>query len=201
VVLATAGDVQGLHARVVFANWRTAGATAGLPLRGDVMAGKPRERARTGRAPAVGARGYSWVNFDEDPDHAAAVATRHGVWSKRRVDPLTAELAAGLLADRPDLERYPETVLAWARAEARCVLLADWVAEHGLVTADGETPAPLRYVAQFERLALNLRSRLGLDPRSEIELVRESAEAARSAVDLDALRERGRAVLDAREAP
>jgi hypothetical protein len=140
------------------------------------------------------ARGYSWPPFER----GNAAATRHGVWSARRVDPLACELVAGALDDRPALHRHPEAVMAWARAEARCLLLADWVAEHGLVDADGNTPAPLRYIAQFERLALDLRARIGLDPRSEAELVREQAEAAGATFDLDALRARGRAALDAR---
>jgi hypothetical protein len=45
---------------------------------------------------------------------------------------------------------------------------------------------------------MQLRERLGLDPKSEAELARGQAEAARSVVDLDALRERGRAALKAR---
>jgi hypothetical protein len=142
------------------------------------------------------ARGYSWPPFER----GNTASMRHGAFSDRKVDPLVRELVAGLLEDRPELGRYPETVMAWGRAEARCLLLHDWVVEHCLVTADGTTPAPLRYVAQFERLALELRARLGLDPRSEAELVRDQAEATRSAVDLEGLRERGRAVLEARDA-
>ena len=138
-----------------------------------------------GNAPA---RGYTWPPFE--PGNTAAV--RHGAWSSRKVDPLAAELVAGLLADRPDLAAYPETVMAWARAEARVVILAEHQAEHGLIDDKGEVRGG-RYVAQFERLAADLRARLGLDPRSEAELTRERADATRSAVDLDSIRERGRA--------
>jgi hypothetical protein len=123
---------------------------------------------------------------------------RHGAWSSRRVDPVAQELIAGLLDDRPDLRRYPEAVMAWARAEARCILLASYQVEHGLVDADGNVPGG-KYVAQFERLATDLRARLGLDPRSEAELARDRADAERSVVDLDALRSRGRVLLDARD--
>lgn len=155
------------------------------------MAGQPVRREQTGSEPAPGARGYSWPPFA--PGHTLSM--RSGIWSARKVDPLAAELAAGLLDERPFLARYPETVWAWARAEARCALLSDWIAEHGLVDAEGVPSAPLRYVAQFEKLAIDLRARLGLDPRSELDLVRDSAEAERSAVDLDALRARGRAAM------
>jgi hypothetical protein len=110
------------------------------------------------------------------------------------------ELASAILDDRGHLARYPETVWAWARAEARCLLLADWIAEHGMLDESGAMVAPLRYVAQFERLAIELRARLGLDPRSEAELARERVETERGIVDLDALRARGRSVLEARAA-
>jgi hypothetical protein len=142
------------------------------------------------------ARGYSWPPFEP----GNTVAVRHGAFSARKVDPLAAELAAGLLADRPALAAYPETVWAWARAEARCLLLGEWIGEHGLVDADGETRAPLRYVAQFERLAVDLRGRLGLDPRSAAEIAKSQADAHLAGFDLDAAIARGREVLDAHAA-
>lgn len=123
--------------------------------------------------------------------------TRHGVWSKRVVDPLTAELVAGMLEVRPDLERHGFALMAWARAEVRCVLLAEWQAEHGLLDAKGNAPGA-RYVGQFERIAADLRSKLGLDPMSEAELLATRADAERQAFDLDAIRARGREALAAR---
>ena len=87
--------------------------------------------------------------------------------------------------------------MAWGRAEARCALLADWQLTHGLVDDEGNVRGG-RYIAQFERLAIELRSRLGLDPRSEAELARDRVEVERTVTDLDGLRIRGRAVLAAR---
>jgi len=145
--------------------------STGLPARGP------------GKGPA---RRYSWQPFAAEN----LAALRSGVWSRRKVDPIASEFVLGLLADRPDLGGYPEAVAAWARAEARCVLLAEHFAD-GLI-ADGQERPGLRYVAQFERLASTLRERLGLDPRSEAELARDRVDAVRDAVDLDALRERGR---------
>jgi hypothetical protein len=140
------------------------------------------------------ARGYSWPPFELGNE----AALRHGVWSQRKIDPIAAAFAAGLVADRPDLVEHPEAVLAWARAEARCVLVADWLTEHGLADAEG-SPRPLtKYVAAWERLAADLRDRLGLDPRSEAALRRERADAVRSAVDLAGIRARGQAALEAR---
>jgi hypothetical protein len=140
------------------------------------------------------ARRYSWSAFA--PGHELSV--RHGVWSRRRVDPLVQELVAGLATDRPDLLGYPETLVAWARAEARCILFAEYLADEAV---DSERALKVaRYIVSFERLAVDLRVRLGLDPQSEATLARERAQAAREIVDLDGLRARGRAVLEAREA-
>ena len=50
----------------------------------------------------------------------------------------------------------------------------------------------LRFVAQFEKLAHDLRRELGLTPGSEADLARSRAEALRGEVDLEALMARGR---------
>lgn len=135
-------------------------------------------------------RGYSWAPFEPGNE----VSVRHGVWSKRKVDPVAEELSSGLLVDRPDLAGHPETVFAWARAEARCLLLADHFAD-GLFDGEGAERPGLRLIQQFERLASDLRTRLGLDPRSEAELARERGAATLTAVDLEAVRARGRASM------
>jgi hypothetical protein len=150
--------------------------------------------AMTEQANPSPARGYSWMPFE--PGHE--LSTKHGVFSRRCLDPLAAELMTGLLEERQDLERYPEAVAAWARAEARCLLFGDWIGEHGILDQTGASTVALRYVAQFERLAMELRTRLGLDPRSEAELARDRSEVERNVVDLDALRARGSAILDSR---
>ncbi len=142
------------------------------------------------------ARGYSWPPFAE----GNTVRLRSGAWSARKVDPLTAELVAGLLADRPDLAAWPETVWAWARAEARCLLLAEYQVEAGLIDPKTGDVRSGRWVGTFERLAADLRGRLGIDPRSEAELARERADASRSAVDLAGIQARGREARLAAEA-
>jgi hypothetical protein len=120
-------------------------------------------------------------------------AERHG--AAGNVDPVAQQLAEDLLADRPDLERFPEAVRAWARAETRCLLLEQWFLDRGLIGSDGKATASERLLASSERLAMQLRERLGLDPRSEADLANAQADAARNVVDLDALRARGRAAL------
>ena len=114
------------------------------------------------------------------------------------MNPEAAQLAEALLEVRPDLGAYPETVWAWARAEARCLILDEWLEENSLVDENGK-PAPVaRYVGQFERLAGELRARLGLDPRSEAELASSRAQATLQSFDIEELRARGREVVEQR---
>lgn len=146
-------------------------------------------RTRTTGPPA---RGYSWPPLQ--PGHTLSM--RHGVWSKRRTDPVAAELVEALLSDRPDLERFPEAVHAWSRAEARCLLLAEWLSMPD--ASQKATEGALRHLASFERLAAQLRNDLGLTPTSEARLAKERAEAAAVAVDLEAVRQKGREALQGR---
>jgi hypothetical protein len=161
------------------------------------MAGHPKRRARRGEVV------HPWAadpSLSSRPPFEAGneMATRHGAWSERRVDPVAAQLVEGLLERRPDLAKYPEALLGWSRAESRCLLLESWFAERGLLDEKGQPTASERLLASSERLAMSLRERLGLDPRSEAELANAQADAARSVVDLDALRARGREALKAR---
>ena len=139
------------------------------------------------------ARNYSWRTAWPGNE----LAKKSGAFSERSVAPLAAELAAGLLADRPDLAVYPDVVVAWSRAEARCRLLADWF-DDGFFRPDGEERPGIRYVVQFEKQASDLRAKLGLDPVSEAKLARDRATASVVAYDLDALAARGRQALQAR---
>jgi hypothetical protein len=175
--------------------------------------GRPRRRGLVPKDTPVkaGATGR-WRNFDEDrlddpdepfPDHrdyVASISTRHGAGSPRKVDPLAAEIIEALLERRPDLAGYPEALHAWARSEARCLLLADWFAAHGLLDEKGKATADTSLLSSSERLAAQLRGELGLTPKGEAELAKSQSEAAQSVVDLDGLRARGREVLRARRA-
>jgi hypothetical protein len=163
---------------------------AGKPKRGDGLDQHPEQSAFV-PSPA---RGYSWPPFER----GNTASMRHGALSERKVDPIAAQLAAELLRDRPDLERFPEAVAAWSRVESRCLLLESWFAERGLLDADGKATASEKLLSSSERLAMSLRERLGLDPRSEAELANAQADAARNVVDLDALRRRGREALQRR---
>lgn len=120
------------------------------------------------------------------------VSISHGAYSRRVVDPLAKELVDDLVAARPELASYPEVVWSWGRTEARCLLLSEWVSEHPIIDSKGRPSPVLRPLVQFERLAQDLRARLGLDPRSEAELVRSRADATKQSFDLEALKQRGR---------
>jgi hypothetical protein len=141
------------------------------------------------------ARGYSWEPFKAGNE----VRLRHGARSERRVDPVAAELVKALLADRPDLAAYPEAVWGWARAEARCLLFADWHAQVGYLDEAGNVRGG-GHVAAAENAAARLRERLGLDPVSDVQLQRAKAEAVHLVADLEQIRERGRVVLERRRA-
>lgn len=115
---------------------------------------------------------------------------------------LAQHLAAGLVEDRPDLGAYPEAVAAWATAEAQATLMRRHVVEVGWLDESTGRPREtvLKWLRIYERLAASHRATLGLDPRSEAALARERTAAAVLSVDLDALAQRGRDALAAREA-
>ncbi len=119
----------------------------------------------------------------------------HGAYSDRRVNPIARELAEGLVLERPDLEDHPAAVWSWARIESKCVLLEAWLDEYGFIEIDGKPTAPAHLVARYEKLAMALRSRLGLVPLSQAQLQSSRAEAARTTYDLEALRDRGREAM------
>jgi hypothetical protein len=138
---------------------------------------------------------YRWRQFEKGDE----VRLEHGARSGRRVDPLAAELAAALLEDRPELAAYPESVRAWSRAEARVLMFEDFHAKAGFLTADGEVRGGDR-VREYEVLAANLRARLGLDPLADATLRKAQAEAVHLVADLEQIRAKGRAILEARRA-
>ncbi|MGJ3507950.1 hypothetical protein [Enemella sp. A6] len=128
--------------------------------------------------------------------------TTHGAKSKRVYQPLAEQLAAGVLADRPDLAPYPDAVSAWAEAEASCVLLRRFHAEHGLIDDKGHPRPSTKLANVLETRAANLRSRLGLDPIAEVQLAQARAEVTSLGVHtgLAMLAAQGREALAARDA-
>lgn len=140
----------------------------------------------------------------------------HGATSERRVGPLAAQIAAGLLADAETPEHLREPVFSaavqgWARAEAVCALLRDFLDGQDIEAALTETTkgaekeeregttarrtsvtrrvtAALDASRRWEAHAANLRSKLGLDPVSAARVGRDLATSRylQSATPLDA---------------
>lgn len=128
-------------------------------------------------------RGYSWPQAT--PGNTLAV--KHGAWSPRKVDPIARELVAAIA---PTVTWWQAcdgpAIWAWAQTEARCQLIAEWLADRGGDAPDiddiEETVRPAadlltRLTARCE----SMRSKLGLDPLSRARLGRD---VAASQVDL-----------------
>jgi hypothetical protein len=105
------------------------------------------------------------------------LAQKHGAFSERVVDPVAKELVGVVLAQVAYLSdpSYEPAVWAWARAEARVLVLSKWLDENGTLDANGVPRPALTALKDFERLASTARSRLGLDPLSRAQLGRDVA--------------------------
>ena len=126
------------------------------------------------------------------------VRVTHGVYSDRRVNPIARELVTAVLDARPDLEDHPGAVWSWARIESKCLLLEAWLDEYDFIDEEGNPTAPAMLVTRYEKLALNLRARLGLDPLSQAQLQNSRAQATLVSYDIEELRARGREVIELR---
>lgn len=122
------------------------------------------------------------------------VAVKAGHRSPKIVDPLAADIVAEAVQDAPYLAepKYRATVLAWAREEARCRLLAEYLDRQGLFDAEGRLRPAEAAMHRAETRASNLRSRLGLDPLSRARLGRDVASAQVSVTTLLAERRKDR---------
>jgi hypothetical protein len=158
------------------------------------MAGQPVSRAREGRLPASGARGYSWAPFEA----GNLVALRHGMYSRQVTTSLAEQLVDDLLGREPDLAhpRYRAEVSAWAIAEARAALALALLEQFDFDDERWER-ADKEWRGASDRAAKG-RAKLGLNPRDHAALVHERASAEHSVVDLDEIRRRGREALEAR---
>ncbi len=145
------------------------------------------------------ARGYKWRDAWPGND----LALRHGATPSGRSSRSPTNWPRPLCAVRPDLDvaEYRHTVAAWSRAEARVVLLTAWCDEHGLVDEDGKATGAANLLEKVERAAARCRERLGMDPRSDAELVILRGQARHARSDLDALVEAGARVRAEVEGP
>jgi len=144
-----------------------------------------------------------WDRRHPDFDGGNTVALRHGAYSTRVVEPLAARFVAELEASEPSWVEAVDraAVDAWAVAEARAVTLRAWIDEHGLLDSAGKPTPAAELLLRVERVAAEMRSRLGLDPLSRGRLGRDVAVAhavADAAVRSTA--EAGRRIREQREA-
>lgn len=118
------------------------------------------------------------------PGHELSIL--HGATSPRKVDPLARELVEQVLADeqaahvRAPVYRY--ALWAWARAEAQCQLLTEFLARRGEEAGDGvgdlgavRVRSAYLLLHRAEARATTQRTRLGLDPLSRARLGKDIA--------------------------
>lgn len=171
-----------------------------LLTRRDGSPTSTRLAARPGKGPASGipAKGQEQFRTSEPGDPRA---TTHGAKSPTIYAARAATLAENLLAERPDLARYPEAVQAWATAEARCQLVREYeAAAGGLLDSNGDPRSFAALATSLEKAAASARDRLGLDPVAEAKLARDRASASLTTVNLAEMAANGRRILEARRA-
>lgn len=144
-------------------------------------------------------RGYSWPPFE--PGHTASV--KSGAGSERLLTPVVEELRAAVGEAAPWVlaPAFGPALESWLWAEARCALYRRWFDERGLWNEDGESSPGLVAYERAEGRAAQLRTELGMTPRSLVDILGKLAshepEAMRGA--LDALRATGAEIRVAAE--
>lgn len=106
-----------------------------------------------------------------------AVRLTHGAYHPETVDPIAAEIVAEVVEAEPYLAevRYRATLHAWAREEARCRVLADYLDREGLHDTEGRLRPAEQAMHRAETRAANLRTALGLTPLARARLGRDVA--------------------------
>ena len=122
-------------------------------------------------------RGNGSPKKDFEPGHMLSV--KHGAYSPRVVEPIARRLLDELQVTAASwIEEVDTSALtAWAHAEARCEVLRDWCATHGLLDAKGKPTGASDLLLRCEKQAADQRSRLGLDPLARARLGRDTAQA------------------------
>ena len=146
----------------------------------------------------VAARNYTWPPFEPGND----AALKHGARSDRFLEPIVAALLDDLCEVAPwcTVGAFRRAAEAWARAEARCILIHRWLDEHGLLDDKGEPRPAVATLEKSERTAANARSRLGLDPSAWAALHRTMTASPDGEVNsIEALRGIGAQIIEATE--
>lgn len=145
------------------------------------------------------ARGYRWAPFEK----GNLVSVKHGADSERLVDAQADDLHAALVEVCPwvtDLDAG--AVRRYCRAEARAVLLSDYVSRVAAEQGPECVPVTVWDSATRADLAADkLSSSLGLTPESRARLLKDVGQAHHYAGDgLDAVIAHGQEVLARRQA-
>jgi hypothetical protein len=159
-------------------------------------------RAPASGIPAKGAghggprRDYAWPPFEA----GNRAAEKHGAYSERRITPLAEQASSELVEAAPWLNApaFASAVLAWSRVEAQVALVGAWLAETGPLDSDGKPRSAAEFLVRLERLAADLRGRLGLDPASRARIERDLAAGVRD-LDLTSQLAEGRRLREAHE--
>jgi hypothetical protein len=151
------------------------------------MAGRPRRRGSDFVPSARVAQPYEIGN---------TAALKHGAWASD-VPALAREVVGQLFA--PELvERHPAVALRAAECWVRLRRAEADVTTRGEILEDGKEHPLLGRIVQWDNYLLAVAREYGATPRAEAQLVTARADAARQVVDLDAIRARGRAALEAK---
>ena len=114
------------------------------------------------------------------------LSLKHGAHSERTLAPIAEAWVKTALEQAPYLRdpSYEPALLAWARFEAKCDLLHDWIDNNSLIDGNGHATPAAKLLPTYEGRAAALRATLGMDPISRAKLQRD---AAATQVDLAAL--------------
>lgn len=107
------------------------------------------------------------------------LSLKHGAHSERSLAPIAEAWVKTALEQAPYLRdpSYEPALLAWARFEAKCDLLHDWIDNHGLIDEVGQATPAAKLLPTYEGRAAALRATLGMDPISRAKLQKDSAAA------------------------
>jgi hypothetical protein len=155
---------------------------------------KPKRGGRPNRGTGEG-RQWGSANGKYEPfEQGNLAAVKHGTRSPRLVDGRAAELVTTATAAIPWLAdaSFERAVLGWARAEARCDLLAEYLDRAGLLDEEGQARPAADLAYKFERQAADARAKLGLDPTARARLEKDLADAGIGAARLEAAMAEGR---------
>jgi hypothetical protein len=160
----------------------TVGASTGRP-RGWADPAHPQHHPGAGPP-----RGYKWEQFK--PGHK--LAQRHGA-TPRVFPPGEAQEVALEVLGEELVGRYGAAACLFGELWERRRRALVYLDEHGMVTPDGKPSPLLGYLGTWESNLLKLLAQFGQTPVGEAQLRKLVTELEATTVDLEALREKGRA--------